>query len=128
MIAERFEAEARARIVWGDSREDVIAHLKREGATEKEAQRAYEAVKDCRADYVRAASKEGIFFGIGMLLVPVIPIVIFALLPVKPFKLMLLFAGAGVMGLIGVWKIVRGIVGLVRPQTIQGDLSDEDTD
>ena len=83
MIAERFEREARARIVWGDSHEDVIAHLKTQGATEQEAQRAFEAVKDCRVEYVRGAAKEGMFIGIGLLLVPVIGLAIFAFLPVK---------------------------------------------
>ena len=125
MTAERFESEARARLIWGDSQEQIIAHLQTQGATLVEAQTAYEAIKDDRAEYVRSAAKRKIIPGILLIAVPIVCFVIFMFMNVLPVRF---FALTIVIGLIGAWKVIRGVLGVVRPEAIQGDLSEEGTE
>jgi hypothetical protein len=125
MMAERFESEARARLIWGDSQEQIIAHLQTQGATLVEAQTAYEAIKDDRAEYVRSAAKRKIIPGILLIAVPIVCFVIFMFMNVLPVRF---FALTIVIGLIGAWKVIRGVLGVVRPEAIQGDLSEEGTE
>jgi hypothetical protein len=125
MTADRFESEARARLIWGDSQEQIIAHLQTQGATLVEAQTAYEAIKDDRAEYVRSAAKRKIIPGILLIAVPIVCFVIFMFMNVLPVRF---FALTIVIGLIGAWKVIRGILGVVRPEAIQGDLSEEGTE
>ena len=125
MMAERFESEARARLIWGDSQEQIIAHLQTQGATLVEAQIAYEAIKDDRAEFVRSAAKRKIIPGVLLIAVPIVSFVIFMFMNVLPVRF---FALTIVVGLIGAWKVIRGVLGMIRPEAIQGDLSEEGTE
>src|SRR5262245_1723152 len=117
--AERFEAEARAQVIWGKSREETLEHLCSEGATISEAENAYEAVKFCRREYVQSAAKKKIFLGLGLMAVPIVGFVVWVFASIRwiPLKL---FGFTILVGIIGAWKLVRGILGTVNPDAIHG--------
>jgi|KBSMisStaDraftv2_1062788.scaffolds.fasta_scaffold350816_2 hypothetical protein len=123
--AERFEAEARAQVIWGKSREETLEHLRSEGATLSEAETAYETVKNCRREFIQTAAKKKIFLGIGLICVPFVALAVFLAIHMIPLKL---FGFTIVVGIIGAWKLIRGILGSVNPDSIHGDLSDEATE
>ena len=125
MATERFASAARARIIWGDSPEEAIEHLRTQGATAEEAKEAVESVGDERSQIIRQSARKKIVQGILLISVPFIAGAVFLFIRVVPMKL---FGLCIVAGLIGVWKLIRGILGTVRPDMIHGDLSDDSTE
>ncbi len=114
------EIEARAKISWGDSLDEVIRYLMLQGFTATEAKETVDVLFKERLAELRVKGIRKIFTGIGLMFVPVIEGLIFVMVHLIFLKLMAI----GVMvGLWGVWQLLNGIVMLAAPKMESGDVA-----
>ncbi len=114
------EIEARAKISWGDSPDEVIRYLMLQGFTATEAKETVDVLFKERLAELRVKGIRKIFTGIGLMFVPVIEGLIFVMVHLIFLKLMAI----GVMvGLWGVWQLLNGIVMLAAPKMESGDVA-----
>lgn len=116
------EHEARAKAMWGDSREQVISYLMIQGFSLPEASDLVQTLFEERAAAVRSNGMRKIFTGIGLICVPIIALVIFLAMRVIPLKL---FAITIMIGLYGAWLLINGILMVVAPKSERGDVADQ---
>jgi hypothetical protein len=115
------ETEARAKISWGDSKDDVIRYLMLQGFSVPEATELVEVFYRERLAALRAKGVRKIVVGIGLMCVPVIAYLFFAHMGIIPIKLM---GMAGVVGLVGCWMALTGTITLLAPKMESGDVTD----
>ncbi len=115
------EIEARAKISWGDSPDDVIKYLMLQGFSVPEASELVQGLFTERLAALRAKGVRKIVTGLGLICVPVIAYFIFAHIGVIPIKLM---AIAVMIGLWGCWEVINGIIMLVAPKMESGDVAE----
>jgi len=111
--------EARAKISWGDSKEDVVKYLMLQNYSVPEAQELVEVFYKERLAALRVKGARKIFIGIGMMCVPVVAW--FARLQMISLKLM---GGAVGVGFWGIFVFVSGVLMLVAPKGESGDVAD----
>jgi hypothetical protein len=70
---EKIETAARAKVFWGDSREDVIKHLTDNGFTAEEANTMVETFFDERFSTLRKWGIKKMFIGLGILALGMTP-------------------------------------------------------
>ena len=117
---DQMETEARAKIFWGDSAEDVIAYLRSVGIAQSEAQTMIDAILVERNEAVRAKGKRKIILGALLVPVPLVAWVVFSQMMIFPLKT---FGFTVVVGLFGVWKLTDGTINVLSPQSDKSDLS-----
>jgi hypothetical protein len=119
---EQAKMEARAKISWGDSREEVIQYLMIQGFPAQEALPLVQELLSERLATVRRNGIRNIFTGVSLMFVPVVALIIFAC-----FKVFLLYlmAIAVMVGLYGGWRLLKGILMLVAPKMESGDVADQ---
>jgi len=122
MWKEQLQSEARAKIFWGESKENVTAYLQSQGLRDEEIRPLMESILQERASSVKSTARKNILLGIGLILVPIITYFVLLQSPVFPVKL---FAVTVLVGLIGGWKLVQGIIHLSNPDLQKSDLSEE---
>jgi hypothetical protein len=115
------ETEARAKISWGDSREDVIKYLMLQGFTVPEARELVQVLYQERLAMLRGKGIRKIVIGCCLMCVPVIAWGTFIHLGIILVKAM---AIAVMVGLYGVWELINGILMLVAPKMESGDVAD----
>jgi hypothetical protein len=116
------ESEARAKIFWGDSPDEVTKFLMRNNFS---AQEASETVRGFFAERAATVRKNGfryIITGSGMVAVPIVGWIGFASVGYIPLKL---FAVMVMVGLYGGWRLLRGIMMMASPKTESGDVADQ---
>ncbi|HEV2454252.1 MAG TPA: hypothetical protein VGY98_08325, partial [Verrucomicrobiae bacterium] len=99
------EHEARAKAMWGDSREQVISYLMVQGFSVPEATELTTKLFQERTAAVRSNGIRKIIIGFGLMCVPVIALLIFLSLHVLPLKL---FGATVVVGVYGFYLFVTG--------------------
>lgn len=116
------EHEARAKAMWGDSREQVISYLMVQGFSVPEATELTTKLFQERTAAVRSNGIRKIIIGFGLMCVPVIALLIFLSLHVLPLKL---FGATVVVGVYGFYLFVTGILMAVAPKSEKGDVADQ---
>lgn len=116
------EHEARAKAMWGDSREQVISYLMIQGFSHQEASDLAQKLFQERTAAVRSNGIRKIIIGAGLICVPIIALIIFLAIGVIPLKL---FAVTIMVGLYGVWLVINGILMAVAPKSERGDVADQ---
>jgi hypothetical protein len=116
------ELEARAKIFWGDPREEVIKFLMRNNIPHEEAAALVESLLTERAAATRSNGIGKIVTGSGMACVPVAAWFIFSRIGVLPMKI---FAVCVMVGLWGAYRILKGTIMAVSPRSESGDVADQ---
>jgi hypothetical protein len=117
---ETAETQARAKISWGDSQEEVIGYLMMQGFSAGEAKDFVAALFKERLRALRLKGIRKIFVGAGLMCVPVIELLIFLAFNVIP---MLLMAFGVMIGLWGAWQVLNGILLIVAPKMESSDVA-----
>lgn len=116
------EHEARAKAMWGDSKEQIIGYLMIQGFTLPEATEVATNLFKERTAAVRANGIRKIIIGSGMICVPIVALIIFLSIGVIPLKL---FAVTIMIGLYGAYIALKGILMAVAPKSERGDVADQ---
>ena len=113
------ETEARAKISWGDSQDDVIKYLMIQGFSAPEASALVRELFKERLAALRVKGVRKIVMGVGLMFVPVVAWS--AHVAMISLKLM---GGAIAVGLWGCWLVLNGIIMLVAPKLESGDVAE----
>lgn len=116
------EHEVRAKILWGDSPEEVIYYLRVQGFSEEEASDLVDAAFRERAATIRGMGIKKILLGSVLVALPFVTYSIFAGMPSITIRLVGI---AAVAGLWGAWLLIKGITMLVSPKSEPGDVADQ---
>jgi hypothetical protein len=119
---ERVENEARAKISWGDAPEEVIKYAMIEGFTYQEASVMVNEMFKERAKTIRKNGIVKVFVGIGCVFVPIVSLVIFLSMGYIPLKI---FAVTVMIGLWGLWSIIKGSLMFIAPKSEPGDVAEQ---
>jgi hypothetical protein len=121
MAPDRAEAEAKSKIMWGDTPADVTKFLLSQGFTSEEANSVIASLLNHRAEVVRKTGIHKIIVGFGMMCVPVIAFIVFKSIGVFPLKI---FGAAIVVGVWGAWRVLSGVIMVMSPRSEKGDVAD----
>lgn len=116
------EHEARAKAMWGDSREQIINYLMIQGFNAQEATDLAQKMFKERAAAVRSNGIRKIIIGIGFICIPIIGAVFF---PVIAFISLKIFAVLIMAGLYGIWLLLNGILMALAPKSEKGDVANQ---
>ena len=119
---EQVEHEARAKIFWGDSPQEVIKFLMMNGVSYQEAQAIVAGLSKERSAATRANGVRKILIGIPLMCVPVVAFIIFQRAGFFPVKL---FAFAVMIGLYGGYMALTGTMMVIAPKVESGDVADQ---
>ena len=122
MDPEKARAEARAKMIWGDSPEAVTGYLRMQGFSREDAETLVRDLVKERKSAVRGIGMRKILTGIGLICVPIITLIIFLIMGVILIKIM---AMAVVVGLWGCWQALNGTIMILAPKSQPGDLADQ---
>jgi uncharacterized protein YjeT (DUF2065 family) len=127
MAFDQLISEARAKIIWGEPASDVRGYLVSNGMPEAEADTVIkEFSRERNAEIRRIGTKNVV---IGVVLVGVSGILIYLIYINSSDRVVRVGTGKviGVLacaGLYGLWKLVNGIIYLVRPQSEDKSITD----
>jgi uncharacterized protein YjeT (DUF2065 family) len=127
MAFDQLISEARAKIIWGEPASDVRGYLVSNGMPEAEADTVIkEFSRERNAEIRRIGTKNVV---IGAVLVGVSGILIYLIYINSSDRVVRVGTGKviGVLacaGLYGLWKLVNGIIYLVRPQSEDKSITD----
>jgi len=113
--------EARAKMLWGDSYDEVLKFLRMQGYNHADASAAVTEMFQERVATIRANGIQKIV--IGSILV-CIPVILFLILLGTGFLFMRLLAVPIMFGIWGVWMVVKGTLMLLAPKSEAGDASE----
>ena len=116
------EMEARSKIMWGDSPEDVTKFLMMQGISFEEAPILVEAMVQERMSLLRGIGFRKILIAVPMMCVPVVAFIFFSGTGIFPLKT--LGAAVGV-GLWGAYIFLKGSLILLAPRSEPGDIADK---
>ncbi len=114
------EHEARAKVLWGDSPEDVVKFLMIQGLGYEEASALVQPMFHERAKTIRTNGIRKIVIGSLMACVPIVAFFIFNSIGVIPLKI---FAVTVMVGLWGAYMVLKGIIMMVAPKSEPGDVA-----
>jgi hypothetical protein len=114
--------EAKARISWGDSSQDVLVYLMTQGFSRDEASELVAELAQERALMVRGKGIKNIFAGAGLILLPLASLVAFLIIGAIPVKI---FAFMIVGGLFGILLVIKGVHMLIAPKSESGDVAEQ---
>jgi hypothetical protein len=116
------EHEARAKMMWGDSKDEVIKYLMIQGFSAQEALPIVEALFLERAKTIRANGIQKIFIGIGLVCVPIITLVAMLTMGMILIKILSLTV---MVGLYGGYLVLKGILMALAPKSELGDVNEQ---
>ncbi|HSY20396.1 MAG TPA: hypothetical protein VK815_18775 [Candidatus Acidoferrales bacterium] len=119
---EQAQAEARAKVSWGDAEDEVIKYLMVQRFTAQEAKDMVGEMFKERLVTVRKTGVRKIITGSGLMCVPVIGYLCFAHIGIIPIKLMGILI---MVGLYGAWQVLNGIIALIAPKMESGDVAEQ---
>jgi hypothetical protein len=116
------ENEARAKISWGDSPEKVVQYLRLQNWTQAEAIALVDELFNERAATIRrnGIAKAGV--GVALMCVPVVAFFVFLGMGYFPLKV---FAVTVMVGLVGVYMVVKGVIMFLAPRSEGGDVAEQ---
>jgi hypothetical protein len=110
--------EARAKMLWGDSQQDVIMYLLVQGWNQAEAAELVQELFKERTATIRANGIRKIIIGIGLMLLPVVTITVFLMIH---FVIIYLLGASVVAGLYGLWLFINGLLMAISPKSEKDD-------
>jgi hypothetical protein len=113
--------EAQARISWGDAPKDVITYLMSHGFSREDASSMVEEMFRERSATIRGKGIRYILGGIALICVPVLAFFYFLFVGYILVKTFLLFV---VIGLGGVYLVIKGAGMVIAPKSEQGDVAE----
>jgi hypothetical protein len=116
------EREARAKIFWGDSTDEVLKFLMRNGFTAAEASTQVNEMFLERSATIRKNGFWKIIYGSLMACVPVGAWFFFAHIGILPMKI---FALLIMIGLYGAYQAVKGTIMVIAPKSEPGDVASQ---
>ncbi|HXC36635.1 MAG TPA: hypothetical protein VNV43_12220 [Candidatus Acidoferrales bacterium] len=116
------EHEARAKVMWGDSKEQIVSYLMVQSFSVAEANELVTKLFSERAAAIRSNGIGKIIKGIGCMCVPVIALLYFLSIHYIPTKL---FGLTVMVGLWGFYLFVKGVLMAVAPKSERGDVADQ---
>lgn len=116
------EHEARAKISWGDPPAEVIKYLMIQGFSYEEASSLVQEMFRERAATIRTNGIKKILVGIAFMCVPVALFFIFMSIGVLFLKIL---AVAIMIGLWGMWMVIKGIFMVLAPKSEAGDVAEQ---
>jgi hypothetical protein len=119
---DKVEKEARTKIMWGDSAEQVAAYLTVQGLNRSEAMELAQKLFQERAAIVRGNGIKKIIVGIVLACVPVPAYLLFHAAGRFPIRLSVICYGIGIFG---IYLIITGIMAVVSPKSEQGTVVKE---
>ena len=117
---EEAKIEARAKMIWGESRESVAALLQANGFGEKDIAVMLAEFDQERATAIRSSGIKKLTTGALLVPIPVVAYLVFMAIGVIYIKI---FAATIVAGAFGLWKVIDGISMIVTPGSERGDLA-----
>ena len=115
------ECEARAKTLWGDSREEVVKYLMIQGINATEATELAGELFSERSAIIRGAGLKKIIMGLPMMAFPVgawiFFVVEFRFVPIK------LWALTVMVGIYGMYCFFKGLIMFFSPGSEPGDVS-----
>jgi hypothetical protein len=114
------EHEARAKISWGDSPKDVTVYLLMQGFSREEASELVNELFQERAKQVRAGGIRKIFYGIGLVLLPLVNVII---LLMTGYFFPYVVGATVIAAFYGVWCIFKGTFMVLAPKSEPGDVA-----
>lgn len=112
--------EARAKMLWGDTQQEVLSYLMIQGFSRQEASDHVKALHKERIATVRATGMRKILTGVGCICVPIVALIIFLSIGYIPIKI---FAATVAVGLFGAYMVITGMLKVLSPKMEQGDAS-----
>jgi hypothetical protein len=120
---DQVEVEARAKTLWGDSREEVVKFIMMQGISAAEATEIAAGLFAERTATIRNTGLKKILMGIPMTLFPIIAWIFFvAVIHVLFIKI---WALTMVVGLYGMYCLLKGLIMFFSPGSEPGDVSDK---
>lgn len=116
------EKEARAKMMWGDSVEQVTAFLKVKGINHSEALELANKLFQERAAIVRSNGIKKIIGGSVLVCVPIVAYFVFRAIGRFPIKISMICYGIGIYG---AYMFITGIMAVVAPKSEQGAVAKE---
>ena len=116
------ETEARAKIFWGDSTDEVLKFLMRQGVSVVEAKELVAAMFLERAKTIRRNGIKKVVIGTTMMCVPVVFFLVCRSVGYLPLKL---FAVTIMLGLWGAYMALKGTIMFFAPKSEPGDVADQ---
>jgi hypothetical protein len=114
------EHEARAKMMWGDSMEQVISYLMIQGFSHPEASNLAENLFRERSSSVRASGFRKIIIGAALICVPIFATLVFLSMGVFMLRL---FGISIAVGVYGAWLVINGLLMAAAPRSEIGDIS-----
>ena len=118
MHTDKVISEARARIIWGESPLSVRAFLISNGISEAVAEAKLAEFNLERSAEIRKIGLRNILIGVVLTGTSGITLYVVGLGPIRALGLV------GLAGLYGLWKLVDGVIYLVRPQSERKSIPD----
>ena len=116
------EHEARAKAMWGDTKEEIVSYLMIQGFSMAEANELVAKLIKERTGEIRRKGISKVIRGIGLMCVPVVALLYFLSIHIIPAKL---FGLTVMIGLYGFYLFVRGGMMALAPKSEQGDVADQ---
>ena len=116
---ETAETEARAKISWGDSQDEVIKYLMLQGFSAPEASEVVAVMFKERLAALRVKGTKKMIQGFAMMCVPVVGF--FANMTMISYRLMALML---LIGAVGFWFFFNGLFMVVAPKMETGDVAE----
>lgn len=118
--AETIVVDARAKIIWGESPEKVLAFLQSKNVGDKAALELIDALLKERDASIRADGLRKIWVGAGLCAAPAAYYLVSLFVGTISLKL---FSVLLLLGLVGLVRLVSGLGMVLRPRGHKGDLS-----
>ena len=116
------EHEARAKVMWGDSKEQIVSYLMIQSFSVAEANELVTKLFKERTAEMRNRGISKIIRGIGLMCVPIIAFLVFyfvfGIIPINTLS-----AIPSLIGLYGLWLLINGILMAVAPKSEGGDVA-----
>jgi hypothetical protein len=116
------EAEARSKVCWGDSPEEVVKFAMTQGIARDEAVELVHSLLRERFGMLRGIGTRKIITGIPLICVPLVALGVFLKIGFLPIKI---FAITVMAGLYGVYLTYRGCFMVFLPKFEGGDIADK---
>lgn len=121
-LSEKLKIEARARVTWGESSDQIRSFLAENGVSDEEAETCLASLFGERRVQIREDAVRSIGHGGLKLLTPVIAYVTFHSIG---FFIPRVFGAAVLVGMWGLYQIIKGVLALIFPHVEAGrDLSE----
>ncbi len=119
---EQAEHEARAKVMWGDSPEQIVSYLMVQGFTHPEAMSLTDDLFRERTAEVRKTGIGKIIKGSLLMCVPVVAVIVCLAIG---FFIVKLVGAAILVGVYGAYLVIRGLLMALAPKSEKGDVTDQ---